>query len=56
MEYITMQDAWNQIEAIPGYARKKSGIPKIREFLGLLGDPDREFQVDRKSTRLNSSH
>ena len=40
-----MQDAWDQIEAIPGYARKKSGIPKIREFLGLLGDPDREFQV-----------
>ena len=45
LEYITMQDAWDQIEAIPGYARKKSGIPKIREFLGLLGDPDREFQV-----------
>lgn len=45
MEYITMQEAWDQIEAIPGYARKKSGIPKIREFLGLLGDPDREFQV-----------
>ena len=40
-----MQEAWDQIEAIPGYARKKSGIPKIREFLGLLGDPDREFQV-----------
>ena len=33
-----MQDAWDQIEAIPGYARKKSGIPKIREFLGLLGE------------------
>ena len=30
-----MQEAWDQIEAIPGYARKKSGIPKIREFLGL---------------------
>ena len=40
-----MQEAWDQIEAIPGYARKKSGILKIREFLGLLGDPDREFQV-----------
>ncbi len=45
MEYITMQDAWDQIEAIPGYARKKSGIPKVREFLGLLGNPDREFRV-----------
>ena len=45
MEYITMQDAWSQIEAIPGYARKKSGIPKVREFLDLLGDPDRELRV-----------
>ena len=45
MEYITMQEAWDQIEAIPGYARKKSSLLKIREFLGLLGEPDREFQV-----------
>lgn len=45
MEYVTMQEAWDQIEAIPGYARKKSGIQKVREFLNLLGDPDREFQV-----------
>ena len=45
MEYITMQEAWDQIEAIPGYARKKSSLLKVREFLGLLGDPDREFQV-----------
>ena len=45
MEYITMQEAWDQIEAIPGYARKKSGIPKVREFLDLLGDPDRNFKV-----------
>ena len=45
MEYITMQEAWDQIEAIPGYARKKSSLLKVREFLGLLGEPDREFQV-----------
>ena len=40
-----MQEAWDQIEAIPGYARKKSSLLKVREFLGLLGEPDREFQV-----------
>lgn len=45
MEYITMQEAWDQIEAIPGYARKKSSLLKVREFLGLLGEPDREFHV-----------
>ena len=45
MEYITMQEVWDQIEAIPGYARKKSSLLKVREFLGLLGEPDREFQV-----------
>lgn len=45
MEYITMQEAWDQIEAIPGYARKKSSLLKVREFLGLLGEPNREFQV-----------
>lgn len=45
MEYITMQEAWDQIEEIPGYARKKSSLLKVREFLDLLGDPDREFQV-----------
>lgn len=45
MEYITMQEAWDQIEAIPGYARKKSSLLKVREFLGLLEEPDREFQV-----------
>jgi len=45
LEYITMQEAWDQIEAIPGYARKKSSLLKVREFLGLLGEPDREFQV-----------
>ena len=40
-----MQEAWDQIEAIPGYARKKSSLLKVREFLGLLGEPDREFHV-----------
>ena len=40
-----MQEVWDQIEAIPGYARKKSSLLKVREFLGLLGEPDREFQV-----------
>ena len=45
MEYITMQEVWDQIEAIPGYARKKSSLLKVREFLGLLGEPDREFHV-----------
>ena len=40
-----MQEAWDQIEAIPGYARKKSSLLKVREFLGLLGEPNREFQV-----------
>lgn len=45
LEYITMQEVWDQIEAIPGYARKKSSLLKVREFLGLLGEPDREFQV-----------
>ena len=45
MEYIMMQEVWDQIEAIPGYARKKSSLLKVREFLGLLGEPDREFQV-----------
>ena len=40
-----MQEVWDQIEAIPGYARKKSSLLKVREFLSLLGEPDREFQV-----------
>ena len=41
-----MQEAWGSDRGNPGVCgRKKSGIPKIREFLGLLGDPDREFQV-----------
>ena len=44
LEYIMMQEVWDQIEAIPGYARKKSSLLKVREFLGLLGEPDREFQ------------
>lgn len=45
LEYITMQDAWDQIEAIPGYAKKKSTRLKVREFLGLLGNPDETFAV-----------
>ena len=40
-----MQEVWDQIEAIPGYARKKSSLLKVREFLGILGEPDRKFQV-----------
>ena len=58
-----MQEAWDQIEAIPGYARKKSSLLKVREFLGLLGEPDREFQGDpmwrgtkRKGFRLCIPH
>ena len=37
--------AWDYVEAIPGFAREKSAIPKVREFLGLLGNPDRDFQI-----------
>ena len=52
-----MQEAWDQIEAIPGYARKKSSLLKVREFLGLLGEPNREFQViQRKGFRLCIPH
>lgn len=57
-----MQEVWDQIEAIPGYARKKSSLLKVREFLGLLGEPGPGISGDpcggnqRKGFRLCIPH
>lgn len=36
---------WEYIERIPQFSGKKSGLSQVREFLELLGNPDREFQI-----------
>ena len=36
---------WEYIEKIPQFSGKKSGLSQVREFLELLGSPDREFQI-----------
>ena len=44
-EWEGMDPERDYIERIPEFSGKKSGLPKVREFLGLLGNPDREFQI-----------
>ena len=44
-EWEGMDPERDYIERIPEFSGKKSGLPRVREFLGLLGNPDREFQI-----------
>ena len=39
------ETAWEYLERIPSYSRKKSSLDVIREFLSRLGNPDRNFSV-----------
>lgn len=39
------ETAEEYLERIPSFAREKSALPRVREFLGLLGNPDRDFSV-----------
>lgn len=39
------ESAWDYLERIPSVNRKKSSLLKVREFLGILGNPDREFKI-----------
>ena len=39
------ESAFGYLERIPEFAREKSPLAHCREFLGLLGNPDRGFQI-----------
>lgn len=39
------ESAWDYLERIPSVNRKKSSLSKVREFLELLGNPDRDFKI-----------
>lgn len=39
------ETAEEYLERIPEFAKQKSSLGKAREFLGLLGNPDRDFQI-----------
>lgn len=39
------ESVFEYLERIPEFAKVKSSLAKCREFLGLLGNPDREFQI-----------
>lgn len=45
MERQDRKRAWDYIEGIPAINREKSSLKKVREFLTLLGNPDRNFSV-----------
>ena len=39
------ESAWEYLERIPSYSRKKSSLEVVRKFLDRLGNPDRSFQI-----------
>ena len=39
------ETAWEYLERIPSFSRKKSSLEVVRTFLERLGNPDREFRV-----------
>lgn len=45
MERREGETAAEYLERIPSFAREKSGLSKVREFLALLGNPDRKMQI-----------
>lgn len=45
MERREGETAEEYLERIPSFAREKSTLPRIREFLALLGNPDRGMRI-----------
>ena len=45
MERREEETAEEYLERIPSFAREKSDLRTVREFLGLLGNPDRGMQM-----------
>ena len=52
---MTYEEALSYIHSIC-WKGSKLGLDRTRELLGKLDDPQKELKLDRKSTRLNSSH
>ncbi len=45
MEWREGETAEEYLERIPSFAREKSDLKTVREFLGLLGNPDRNMKI-----------
>ena len=45
MERREEETAEEYLERIPSFAREKSDLRTVREFLGLLGNPDRGMKI-----------
>lgn len=45
MEWLKNETAEEYLERIPSFAREKSDLHTVREFLALLGNPDRDMRI-----------